>query len=188
MENIQERLGDAMRDGDIALVRELMLEQEEARNNNLPVEEEEEEEERCGDFDQIDAVPSEFCNGREDPISREVIQDGDGVCMRGNCYSRDSIRKSILTNAFSDPITRRPFTMDSFGYEYHRNMVDTLLPRLQEVQTRLDLSLAENHILHRRLGEKHSQMLQLLRAFANGEISTLMDMIQSIQSSLEVYQ
>jgi len=152
MENIQERLRDAMRTGNRALIIELMRQQEEARNN--PVEEEEEEE-RCGDFDQIDAVESKICDGREDPISREVIQDGDGVCMRGNCYSKDSIRESILTRRlspeqwgeraspweFSDPITRRPFTMDSFGYDFHRNMVDTLLERLQEVQTRLDLCL-----------------------------------------------
>ena len=141
MENIQERLRDARRTRDTALIIQLMQEQEEARNN--PVEEVEEEE-RCGDFYQIDAVESEFCNGREDPISREVIQDGDGVCIRGNCYSKDSIRESILTNAFIDPITRSPFTMDSFGYEYHRNMVDTLIARLQEVQTRLDLSLEDN--------------------------------------------
>ena len=169
MENIQERLRDARRTGDRALIVQLMQEQEEARNN--PVEEEEEEE-RCGDFYQIDAVSSEFCNGREDPISREVIQDGDGVCIRGNCYSKDSIRESILTNAFIDPITRRrkafidpitrsPFTMDSFGYEYHRNMVDTLIARLQEVQTRLDICLGQRTILIADASRSQAEILRM---------------------------
>ena len=178
MENIQERLRDARRTRDTALIIQLMREQEEARNN--PVEEEEEEE-RCGDFYQIDAVESEFCNGREDPISREVIQDGDGVCIRGNCYSRDSIRESILTNAFIDPITRRrnafidpitrsSFTMDSFGFEYHRNMVDTLIARLQEVQTRLDLCLEYNgNALIAAAGRGQAEIVRILIAGANVE-------------------
>ena len=144
MENIEIQLQSAIQNRNMNRVRELMELREKNRNTILP---EEEEEERCGGFDQINAISSEFCNGKVDPILREVIQDGDGVCVRGNCYSRASILESILTNSFNEPFTTRPFTMDSFGYEYHRNMVDTLRSKLQELQTRYDISLDQNEFL-----------------------------------------
>jgi len=97
-----------------------------------------EEVQQCGDFNQINAFSSDLCDGRVDPISTGEIENGDGVCMRGNCFSSDTIRKQILTNGFNDPLSREPFTMNLFGYEYHRDLVDTLRERLQEAQTTIE--------------------------------------------------
>ena len=80
----------------------------EEKKSRIRIREDDEEEEPDFRCIHVNATRDASCDGHEDPVTAEMIADGQGVCLGTRCYSARTVANRNLKN---DPFTRRQLAM-----------------------------------------------------------------------------
>ena len=140
-----------------------------------------------GQMCEEDAVPHQLkaCDGVEDPISAGEIPSGQGYCMNGRCYSRDTINK-LYQALLSDPSTRKdPFTRIPYT-EKHLEAMTTMHLAEIEKQKKLEeaVRVYTKTFIERTIIIRLKQVIQNTTTVSTQQTDEIDEIIKGIDDNL----